>query len=319
MEKLVDKFLQGELQALSRLISLTERDVPEVPEILKKIYPYLGRAYVVGITGPSGSGKSTLVARLTQVARSKGLTVGIIAVDPTSPFTGGAILGDRIRMQQHYLDPAVFIRSMATRGSRGGLSQTTRSVIKLLDAFGKELILVETVGVGQTELDVMEATDSIIVVLIPEAGDAIQMMKAGLIEIASIFVVNKADRQGADRLVLGLESTMKLNPRNSQWEPPIVATQAVNDVGIEELYQAVERHREYLQTSGELTLRRQHQRREEFLHSVEQKLQSQLCQFLQENDKLLSLVKKVEKGETDPYTAADIMEKTLRISKELAQ
>lgn len=317
MEKLVKKLLQGEVQALSRLISLVEVDVPEVPEIMQKVHSYLGKAFVVGVTGPSGAGKSTLVDSLTRAARNKGLTVGIIAADPTSHFTGGAILGDRIRMQQHYLDTGVFIRSMATRGSRGGLPQTVRCEIKLLDAYGKDLIFVETVGVGQTELDIVEIADSIIVVLVPEAGDAVQMMKAGLIEIADIFVINKADRQGADRLALELES-MRSKPRNSKWEPPVIATKAVNNAGIEELYQAVERHQDYLQTSGELIVRRQQQRRDEFLHRVEQRLQSQLSQFLRENDKLLSLVDKVDKSEIDPYTAADIMEKSLGLSKELA-
>ncbi len=307
--ELVEKMLQGELQPLSRLISLVERDAPEVPEIMKHIHPYLGRACLVGVTGPPGGGKSTLVDRLTRVARGRGLSVGIVAVDPTSPFSGGAVLGDRIRMQQHYLDPGVFIRSMATRGSRGGLPHTARGVIKLLDAFGKDLILVETVGVGQTELDIMEVTDTVIVVLVPEAGDAVQAMKAGLMEIASVFVVNKADRQGVDRLILELESMLKLGSHNSQWKPPIVATQAINDVGIEELYQAMERHREYLKDSGELMRRKQQQRREELLQRVEQRLRSRLCQLLRGDRGLASLIEKVEQGEMDPYTAAEMMEK----------
>lgn len=194
--ELVRKMLAGSTQSLARLITMVEREAPEVPQIMSLIYPHLGRAYLVGITGPPGGGKSTLVDRLTAVMRSGDFSVGILAADPTSPFSGGALLGDRIRMQQHYLDKGVFIRSMATRGSRGGLPRAARGVIKLLDAFGKDFVLVETVGVGQTELDIMEATDTTVVVLVPEAGDAIQTLKAGLLEIADIFVVNKADRGG---------------------------------------------------------------------------------------------------------------------------
>ncbi|PIU57406.1 MAG: methylmalonyl Co-A mutase-associated GTPase MeaB [Chloroflexi bacterium CG07_land_8_20_14_0_80_51_10] len=305
---LVERMLGGALQPLSRLISLVEQGSPEVPEIMKAIYPQLGKAYSIGVTGPPGGGKSTLVDRLTAVARGKGLSVGVIAVDPTSPFSGGAVLGDRIRMQQHYLDPEVFIRSMATRGSRGGLPTTTRNVMKLLDAFGKDIIFVETVGVGQTELDIMETVDTTIVALVPEAGDTIQTMKAGLMEIADIFVVNKADRPGADRLVVELESMLMLSPRSNQWQLPILATQAINDVGIEELYQEAEKHQEFLKSSGEISRRRQQQRRQEFLHAVEQRLRNRLSTLMKVNDKLMSLLGQVENGEIDPYSAVEIME-----------
>jgi len=180
--KLVKGMLAGDTGLLSRLISLVEKDDPEVPQIMKEIYPRMGRAYCIGITGPPGSGKSTIINRLTTIARKKGLTVGIIAVDPTSLFTGGAVLGDRVRMQQHYLDEGVFIRSMATHGSQGGLSRSARGVIRLLDAFGRDLILVETVGAGQIEIDIMDSVDTVVMVLVPEAGDAVQAMKAGLME-----------------------------------------------------------------------------------------------------------------------------------------
>ena len=305
---LVERMLGGALQPLSRLISLVEQGSPEVPEIMKAIYPQLGKAYSIGVTGPPGGGKSTLVDRLTAVARGKGLSVGVIAVDPTSPFSGGAVLGDRIRMQQHYLDPEVFIRSMATRGSHGALPTTTRNVMKLLDAFGKDIIFVETVGVGQTELDIMETVDTTIVALVPEAGDTIQTMKAGLMEIADIFVVNKADRPGADRLVVELESMLMLSPRSNQWQLPILATQAINDVGIEELYQEAEKHQEFLKSSGEISRRRQQQRRQEFLHAVEQRLRNRLSTLMKGNDKLMSLLGQVENGEIDPYSAVEIME-----------
>ncbi|MBT9163945.1 MAG: GTPase ArgK [Chloroflexi bacterium] len=306
--ELVERMLGGALQPLSRLISLVERESSEVTAIMKAIYPHLGGAYSIGITGPPGGGKSTLVDRLTAVARSKGLSVGIIAVDPTSPFSGGALLGDRIRMQQHYLDSEVFIRSMATRGSHGGLPSTTRNVMKLLDAFGKDIILVETVGVGQTELDIMETVDTTMVALMPEAGDAIQTMKAGLMEIADIFVVNKADRPGADRLVVELKSMLMLSPRANQWQPPILSTQAINDVGIEELYREAERHREFLGSSGELLRRRQQQRKEEFLRAVEHRLRNRLSVLMIGNARLRSLLAEVENGEIDPYSAVEIME-----------
>ncbi|MBM3132579.1 MAG: methylmalonyl Co-A mutase-associated GTPase MeaB [Chloroflexi bacterium] len=306
--ELVERMLSGSPRALSRLITLVEQESRDIPEIMKAVYPRLGRAYSIGVTGPPGAGKSTLVDKLTASARRRDLSVGVIAADPTSPFSGGAVLGDRIRMQQHYLDPKVFIRSMASRGSRGGLPTTTRNVMKLLDAFGKDIVLVETVGVGQTELDVMETVDTTIVALVPEAGDTIQTMKAGLMEIADIFVVNKADRPGADKMVSELETMLMLSPRTAQWQPPIVATQAVKDVGIEELYQSVERHQGYLQTSGELAKRRQKQRKDEFLHAVEQRLRKRLWRLMQESDRLMALWEEVEKGSIDPYSAVDIME-----------
>jgi LAO/AO transport system kinase len=245
-----------------------------------------------------------LVDRLTAVARSKGLSVGIIAVDPTSPFSGGALLGDRIRMQRHYLDSEVFIRSMATRGSHGGLPHAARGVIKLMDAFGKDIIMVETVGVGQTELDVMETVDAVIVVLSPEAGDTIQTMKAGLMEIADIFVVNKADREGANQLLIALRASLHLSPRDSQWQVPVLATQAVNNVGIAELYQEVERYREFLEANGRFSQRRRQQRREEFREIVELRIRQWLLKLIEKERTVSAYMKRVEDGELDPYSAA---------------
>jgi LAO/AO transport system kinase len=303
--ELVDEMLRGDVLSLARLITRVERDGADVPQIMKSIYPHLGKAYCIGITGPPGAGKSTVVDRLTAVMRQQGLTVGIIAADPTSPFTGGAVLGDRIRMQQHYLDEGVFIRSMATRGSHGGLPQTTSGVIKLLNAFGKDFILVETVGVGQTELDIMENVDTTVVILVPEAGDSIQTMKAGLFEIADIFVVNKADRPGADNLVTELGMMVHLRSNESCGQVPVLATEAINNVGIEELYGQIEKHRQTLEETGKLTQRRQEQRRREFMETVERRITDELFRLIEHDEELGRHMAMVQAGEIDPYSAAD--------------
>lgn len=302
--ELVEKMLGGNQLSLSRLINLVEMDAPEVPSILKEIHPRLGNAYCVGFTGPPGAGKSTTVDKFAAHCRVKGLSIGIIAVDPTSPFTGGALLGDRIRMQQHYLDSGVFIRSMATRGSLGGLPPATRATMKLMDAFGMDIILVETVGVGQVEVDVMEAVDSVVVVLCPEAGDSVQTMKAGLMEIADVFAVNKADRPGADQMVAGLETQQMLSPKRSDWNVPVIKTEAHANVGIENLFDAVARHRDFLERSGQLVLRRQEQLRDELLHTIQQRFTRLLSNHLATDGPLTELSRKVEMGELDPYTAA---------------
>jgi LAO/AO transport system kinase len=234
--------LAGEENSLARLISLAENDSPDLPEIIEMLRPHLGKAYCIGVTGPPGVGKSTLIDKLTAVIRNKGLRVGIIAVDPSSPISGGAVLGDRIRISQHYLDEGVFIRSMATRGSQGGLSKAVAPTVSLLDAFGRDIIIIETTGVGQTDLAIKEIANIVVLVLIPGFGDAIQLMKAGLIEIADIIVVNKADQEGAERLVTELKAT--LIPNRQGFEQSIVATQAINGMGVEELYQAIEERRQ---------------------------------------------------------------------------
>ncbi len=302
--RLVERILKGENVSLSRVISLVENESSQVPEIMKLIAPHLGKAHCIGVTGPPGVGKSTLADKLTALMRKQGLKVGIIAVDPSSPFTGGAVLGDRIRMQQHYLDDGVFIRSMATRGSMGGLPQTTSSVIKLLDAAGKDIILVETVGVGQSEIDIMEKTDTVLVILCPESGDAIQTMKAGLFEIADIFVVNKSDHPGADNFVRDIQAMLQLR-EPSWWNIPVVATEAVNDVGIEELYKQIQLHHQALCEDGRLSQRRQLQRKQDFIKTLERKLTHKLLVLIEQDGQLSSYIERVEKGELDPHSAAD--------------
>src|SRR5215510_12518278 len=302
---LVERMLAGDQRALAQLMSHVERHSAEVPEIMRRIAPTLDRGYCVGITGPPGAGKSTITDALTAQARQQGHTVGIIAVDPTSPFSGGAILGDRIRMQQHYLDAGVFIRSMATRGSHGGLPQAAQGVRKLLEAFGKDLIIIETVGVGQTELDIAEAADTTVVLLVPESGDTIQTMKAGIMEIADLFVLNKADRDGADRMLRELRQLVHMHPRYDWWEIPVLATQAHKDVGIVELYDAIAQHRQTLVDTGQLMIRRRQHRRQELLGLLQQRLTGMIVAQLEQHEALLTLNEQVQEGLLDPYTAVE--------------
>src|SRR5882672_10241473 len=271
LAQLLEKMSAGSEVALARLMTLVERDGNEVGPILETIAPKLGNAFTIGITGPPGAGKSSVVDCLAALMRKAGKTVGVVAIDPSSPFSGGALLGDRIRMSQHYLDKGVFIRSMATRGSHGGLARATKDVIKLLDAFGRDYVMIETVGVGQTELDVMGATDTVLVTVVPEAGDGVQVMKAGLMEIADIFVVNKADRDGAARMQteLTLMLELKYSAKHPEpgdppmWKIPVLPTQALNNIGMVELFQAIEDHHRFLQETGELARKRKTRRREE--------------------------------------------------------
>jgi LAO/AO transport system kinase len=307
--EMVDRMLAGDRLALARLITLVENRSPLVPEIMRRIHPRTGRAYTVGITGPPGAGKSTLVDVLTGLLRKREETVGIIAVDPTSPFTGGAVLGDRIRMQTHTLDAGVFIRSMATRGSLGGLARATASVQKLLDAFGVTWILIETVGVGQTELDVIKLADTTVVALVPESGDAIQTMKAGLLEVADIFVVNKADRDGARPLMTELRYMVHLHRSGQQasreldWEVPVLGTVAASGTGVEELLGQITAHRTALEASGALDRRRQARRARELRDLIVAELRREVDEALTDGGPLGAVLADVEAGRLDPYTA----------------
>jgi LAO/AO transport system kinase len=241
VEDLVKKMVQGDKPSLARLLSLIERESPEVPQIMEMVSPFIHNVYRIGITGLAGAGKSTLIDKLISRLRSRGLTVGVIAIDPSSLITGGAVLGDRIRMQDHYLDEGVFIRSMGTRGCYGGLSKSVRNAAKVMDASGKDVLIIETTGVGQTETDIIHVADVTVMLLTPGYGDSIQLMKAGLMEVADIIVINKADREGADVLESQIRDELLFSPRRD--EQVLLLTQANNDIGVQELYQEIEKRR----------------------------------------------------------------------------
>ena len=319
LDALVDRMLAGDRRALARLITRVENRGPGVSEVMRRAHSRTGRAYTVGITGPPGAGKSTLVDRLTAAIRKTDATVSVIAVDPTSPFTGGAVLGDRIRMQAHTLDPGVFIRSMATRGSLGGLARATAETQKLLDAAGFDWVVVETVGVGQTELDIIRLADTTVVVLVPESGDGIQTMKAGLLEGADILVVNKADREGAPRLVTELKYMVHLHRESQQasrdidWEVPILTTEAVHDVGVADLLETIGRHRTALESSGVLDRRRQARRARELRALILAELRQEVDRALADGGALERVLADVEAGRVDPYTAIRSIAEELRL------
>ena len=299
-----ERLMAGDRRALSRVISQFERGDPEASQVLKAIDPHTGGAYTVGITGPPGAGKSTMVDRLTQLLRQKGLKVGIIGVDPTSPFTGGAILGDRIRMQRHYLDDGVFIRSVATRGSSGGVPRIVKGVVRLLDAGGIDVVLVETVGVGQSELGIMGVADTILLTMIPESGDAIQTLKAGIMEIADIYVVNKSDRDGANLMAAAIKANLGLDSSHREWDPPVLQTQALTGDGIEELWSKVQEHRDFLASSQRLEEQRSKRRKQEFLEAVEEEVGRRLKALVAGDPTLITTLEKVATKDAEPFSSA---------------
>jgi LAO/AO transport system kinase len=296
--------LAGELRALSRMLTMLERSDPAAAPAMEELDPHTGRAYTLGITGPPGVGKSTLVDRLTEHLRQLGYSVGILAVDPTSPFTGGALLGDRIRMQRHYLDDGVFIRSVATRGQSGGLPRIVKSMVRLLDAAKKDVVLVETVGVGQTELGIMGVADSVIVTMMPESGDSIQTLKAGVMEIADLYVINKADRDGANQMASAVTNMLQLADLAEGWNPPVLLTQAHANVGVTELWESVGEHRAFLTDTGGLEQRRTARRRQEFLESVQEEIYRRINGSLQSDVEMVSMLAEIDTRAAEPFAAA---------------
>ena len=302
--QLVEKMLSGDRRALARLLTLVEAEPHKLPSVMSAIHGHGGKSYCVGVTGPPGAGKSTIVHGLVRIMRGQGVTVGILAVDPTSPFSGGAVLGDRVRMQQHYLDPGVFIRSFATRNAHGGLSQVAGASVKLLDAFGKDMIIVETVGVGQTELDITTVADSVVVTLVPEAGDGIQTMKAGLMEIGDIFVVNKADRPGAPRLMAAIKAALALDGSSSAWRPPVLLTQAHNGDGVQTVHEKISEHRDAMKDTPGLERRYRERRKSEFAQTLSEAMEARIIRLMMRDGPLRAIAERVESGELDPYSAA---------------
>jgi LAO/AO transport system kinase len=302
-EQLVEAATTGDRKALARLISLVEYGDEDAREVGRLVYPRTGRAYTVGITGAPGSGKSTLVDRLIAIRRNEGASIGVLAVDPSSPFTGGAILGDRVRMQNHATDPGVFIRSMATRGHMGGLALATPEAVRVLDAAGLPWVLVETVGVGQVEVEIAGAADTTVVVVNPRWGDAVQANKAGLLEVADVFVINKADRPGTQETQRDLEGMLELSTLG-EWHPPIVRTVAATGDGADEVWGAVADHRSFLERSGQLAERRSRRLTEELREIVARRLEDRAHELCRGSD-YDRLHTEVVERRLDPWSAAE--------------
>jgi LAO/AO transport system kinase len=316
---IIEQILAGDVRATARLLRDIDDQIPTTHDFLKELYPHTGKAYVIGFTGSPGVGKSTLVDQLALRYRQDNLTVGILAVDPTSPFTGGAILGDRIRMQRHFLDAGVFIRSLATRGHFGGLTKSTNDMINVLDAMGKDVILVETVGVGQDEVEIANTAHTTVLVTIPGMGDEIQAIKAGIMEIGNVFVVNKADREGSRKTMRELRNLIELGVRRRDsegWEPPILETEGVKGRGIEELYQTIQKHRNYLIANdrGQYDDVLQKRARTQLIEALREEAVKALIQRLESRGITVeSLVQSVVQKQADPYSLVrEVLETELR-------
>ncbi len=299
--QLIDRVRSGDVRALARAISLVENDAPLAADVLAACFPHTGRALRIGVTGSPGAGKSTIVDKLARHYRAKDVSVGVIAVDPTSPFTGGAILGDRIRMQENLSDPGFYVRSMATRGSLGGLARTTADVASVIEASGKDVILIETVGVGQDEIDIVRLSDVTIVVLVPGMGDDVQSLKAGIMEIADLFVVNKADREGADRVEKEVRAMQSLATSHGSWVPPVVKTIASTGEGIDRLTETIEQMKQWLDVDGRLEARRKVYWRERITEMMRHALMSQVREHGLSDAELEAHAARVAGKEENPY------------------
>ena len=310
MGEVTEKIINGDIRSVARLIRDIDDGLPEVRETMKELYPHTGKAYVIGITGAPGVGKSTLVDAIIGSLRERGKTVGVLAVDPTSPFSGGAILGDRVRMQRHSADPGVFIRSLATRGQFGGLTQSTRYAIDVLDAMGKDFIIVETVGVGQDEVDIVKEAHTTVILVAPGMGDDIQAIKAGILEVGDIFVINKSDRPGAEKTENDLRAMIALGnreDRETRWEPSIIKTEALTNKGISKLIAEIDKHAEYLSkiSSSEGAEKKKEKLRVLLRDMITSRLMEAFSSQLMQDIDFEEAVESIYLGRTDPYTACE--------------
>jgi GTPase len=312
-DALVDAVRAGDRRALARAISLVENGDPLAQQVVHDIYPDTGGAYAVGITGPPGVGKSSLISALLPVVRGQGLSVGVVSVDPSSPFSQGALLGDRIRLADHFLDPGVFIRSMGTRGHLGGLAEATLQALLLLDAAGKDVVFVETVGTGQSEVEVIGIADTVLLVLMPGSGDSIQALKAGIMEIPDVIAVNKMDHPAAKTMLSEVRSILALDP-DRDWSPPIVLTEAVRGENVDRLWAEIQAHREFLERDGELEARRRRNLSQEVFAVASSRAKSHLEQAVGDDPELRRVLDAVQRRELDPLSAVEeILEKVFHI------
>lgn len=304
IEELVQGVLKGDHRSIARAITTVENNEPEAQELIAAIYSHTGKAQVIGLTGPGGAGKSTLADKIVHEYRKRGKTVGVVAVDPSSPFTGGAFLGDRIRMQELTADPDVFIRSMATRNYIGGIAKATKDAVRILDAAGKDIVIVETAGAGQSEVEIVRVAQTIVVMHAPGLGDEIQAIKAGMMEIADIFVVNKADRDDANKTVTDIQTTLQLSDKESPWKPPVLKTVALTGEGVPELIEKIDEHRKFLQTQTK-NERELLKAETELVDAIKEKVTSSMIYRLRKRERFQELLQKILNKEIDPASAAE--------------
>lgn len=304
IEEIAKGVLAGDKRSVAKAITMAENSPEEAQSLIAMVYPHTGKAHIIGLTGPGGSGKSTLIEKMVREYRRIGKTVGVIAVDPTSPFTGGAFLGDRIRMQELSTDEGVFIRSMATRNNPGGIAKATKDAVKILDASGKDIIIVETVGAGQSEVEIIKVAQTIVVIHAPGLGDEIQAIKAGIMEIADIFVVNKADRENADKAVMDLQAMLQLDNKEKAWTPPIIKTVALTGEGVPQLIEKIEEHWQYLQ-KGPLHKRSLEKAEAELVEAIKDKVTSSIIEKLKREKRFEEILRRIVEREIDPASAAE--------------